>query len=331
MNGIFMHTFEFYDNSKSLLTMKNFFNFCLVAFLMIPTITDAQILNRIRRAAEQGVSRAVENQVERQVEKATQRQLEKAFENLYGPDTTSSTGAYDFSKIIKGIKTNVPTESSYDFVGFAEMEITGMDEQGKAIDPTRIKIFLNDGREYSGMEFSPAKSGRSANAEHTLMIFDMKNNASIILMDTEDGKASMAYGLDFQKIAEMGEEELEESEASNDDLNFVKTGNTKTVLGYLCEEYLMDWEEGSASYWITQAPIEGVGSFWGKNSPFINQKMKDKNYEKFSQFPQGNILEINFKSKFDPSETNMTLVEIDESAAVSFAMADYPSVFQGAE
>src|SRR5690554_2624869 len=183
--------------------MRKFFNFCLVVFLMTPMITDAQIMNRIRRAAEQGVSRAVESQVEKQVEKATQRQLEKAFENLYGPDTTSSTGEYDFSRIIKGIKTDVPTESSYDFVGFAEMEITGTDDRGKAIDPALIKIFLNDGSEYSGMEFSAAEGRKRANSEKTLMIFDVKNNASIILMDTEDGKTSMAYGLDFQKIGEM--------------------------------------------------------------------------------------------------------------------------------
>lgn len=311
--------------------MKNFFNFCLVVFLMLPMITDAQILNRIRRAAEQGVSRAVENQVEKQVEKAAQRQLEKAFEDLYGPDTTSSTGEYDFSRIIKGIKTDVPTESSYDFKGFAEMEITGTDERGKAIDPALIKIFLNDGSEYSGMEFSAADRGKKKNSEKTLMIFDMKNNASIILMDTEDGKTSMAYGLDFQKIGEMGEQELEKSAGYDDNLTFNKTGNTKTVLGHLCEEYLIELEDGSASYWVTQASIEGVESFWGKNSPFINQKMKDKNYAKYNQFPEGNVLEVNFKSKSDRSTTNMTLVEIDESTPASFVMADYPSVFQGAK
>lgn len=312
--------------------MKQFFNFCLVVFLMLPMITDAQILNRIRRAAEQGVSRAVENQVEKQVEKAAQRQLEKAFENLYGPDTTSSTGAYDFSKIIKGIKTDVPTEASYDFKGFAEMEMTGTDEKGKAIEPALMKIFLNEGSEYSGMEFSAAGRGRKANSEKTLMIFDLKNNASIILMDTEDGKASMAYGLDYQEIAEMGEKEYEQSEAYTDNLNFNKTGNTKSVLGYRCEEYVMEIDDGTASYWVTQEPVAGVGSFWGKNSPFLTKKMKDKNYTKYyNQFPEGNVLEINFRSKSDQSSTDMTLVEIDESTPISFIMAEYPSVFKGAE
>src|SRR5690606_15494917 len=125
--------------------MTRKFNFYLaLLFVVFPFITEAQLLNRIKRAAEQGVINAVEKRVEKEVENATQRQLEKALGEIYGPSSEDPSGTYDLSKIMKGINMNATTENSYSFTGVAEMEITGTDEKGKAIDPMIMKTFLNE-------------------------------------------------------------------------------------------------------------------------------------------------------------------------------------------
>lgn len=299
-------------------------------FLILPTVTEAQLLNRIRQAAEQGVSNAVTRTVEREVEKATQRQLEKAFEDLYGPAADNPSGSYDFSKIMKGINMNVPTEDAYAFTGLAEMVITGTDEKGKAIDPIKMKTFLNEESQYSAMEFSAADQKQKEGVEKTVMIFDMKNNASIILLENEGEKSRMAFGLDWQAISDQVAEQ-DSLQLDAQDIQFTKTGKTKTIAGHLCEEYTGETEEYRGSYWVSKEQIPGMGSFWGKNSPFVSKKMKNKNPDYFNHLPEGNILEFTHQSKSDKSTGQMTMVDIDPSNASTFVMAEYPSMYEGAQ
>jgi len=295
-------------------------------FVVTPIVTEAQLLNKIRRAAEQGVSNAVERRVEREVENATQRQLEKAFGEMYGTDADVGGAGVDFSKIMKGINMNVPTEDSYSFTGMAEMEMTGTDEKGKALDPVIMRTFLNENSEYSGMEFSSADQ-QTDGLEKTIMIFDMKNNASIILVENEGQKSRMSFGLDYQAIGETAMEN--DTLIHSEDFEFKKTGKTKTIAGHLCEEYYAETEEYTGSYWVTQQPVAGIGSFWGKNSPFLTKKMKSSNKNYFDKLPPGDILEINSKSKSDKSTMNMTMTNIDNSVSNSFVMADYPNMMAG--
>jgi hypothetical protein len=308
----------------------------LIIIIGFPFISEGQILNRIRRAAEEGIGKAVEKRVEKEVEKATQRQLEKAFSNLYGPEYGDSSGNYNFAKILKGVNMNVPTEDSYEFTGHAEMEITGTDENGKPIDPVKMKTFLNNSDQYTGMEFSAEDQEQNDQLEKTIMIFDMKNNASIILVENDSEKSRMAYGLNWQGLYEIGEQNdtLQHNdtlELNEEDFTFQKTGNTKTIAGHLCEEYLGETEEYKGAYWITQEPIEGINTFWSKNSTFLNQKMKNQDGGYFDSMPDGNILEINHQSKTDQSSMQMVMVNIDENNAISFEMADYPNMMQTAE
>jgi hypothetical protein len=299
-------------------------------FIAVPIGSEAQLLNKIRRAAEQGVSNAVEKRVEKEVEKATHRQLEKAFGSIYGPSGDDPSGNYDFSKIMKGINMDVQTENSYNFTGVAEMVITGTDEKGKTNDPVQMKTYLHPNNDYSAMEFTPADNEDAL--EKTIMIFDMKNNASIILLENEGEKSSMAYGLDWQSISEgvYANDSLKQGDLEQE-FKFEKSGNTKNIAGHLCEEYIGETEEYKGAYWVTKEPIDGISSFWGKNSPFLSKKMKSKNEEYFNRLPEGNILEINQQSKTDQSTMIMSMINIDESQSHSFEMADYPNMLQGGE
>lgn len=300
--------------------------YLLLLFFLLPFVSDAQILNRIKRAAEQGVGNAVERRVAKEVENATQRQLEKAFGQLYGGDSDDPNVGIDMSKIMKGINMNVKTEDSYAFQGIAEMEITGTDEKGKAMDPVMMKTFLNEGKEYSGMEVSAAdQKKKKDNLEKTVMIFDSKNNASIILVENEGEKSSMAFGLDYA----IDEKILENDSLKAEDIQFEKTGRTKTIAGYVCEEYKAESEEYVASYWATKESVTGFGSFWGKNSPFLTKKMKNSRKDYFEKLPEGDILEINSQSKKDKSTFDMTVKSLDTSTSTDFVMADYPNMMKG--
>ncbi|HLT07166.1 MAG TPA: DUF4412 domain-containing protein [Cyclobacteriaceae bacterium] len=301
-----------------------------VVLLFCSFLADAQIMNRIRRAAEQGVANAVEKRVEREVENATQRQLEKAFSDLYGPEAEAS-GGIDMSNIFKGINTNVATEETYHFTGKAEMEMTGTDEKGKTMEPVRMTSFLNESNDYSAMEINAADQKQQADRmEKTIMIFDLKNNASIILMENEGEKTRMAFGFDATGLEEQVDTHTDNVKTEDfENIKFEKTGNTKTIAGYSCEEYRAENDEWVASYWISKDPIPVFASFWGKNSPYLTKRSKNANKEYFKNLPEGDILAIESQSKKDKTKWSMTTKKIDSSSSTSFVMADYPNMMAG--
>ncbi|MDV7397676.1 hypothetical protein RZS08_40120, partial [Arthrospira platensis SPKY1] len=103
----------------------------------------------LKDAAERGVSRAVEKRVETEMEKLAQKQLEKIFKDVYGP---SGMPGVDINKVLEGISADVPVADSYDFTGYSVMEITGIDEKGKPVEPTIMRSFLSESAMVIGME-----------------------------------------------------------------------------------------------------------------------------------------------------------------------------------
>ncbi|MEX0884252.1 MAG: DUF4412 domain-containing protein [Cyclobacteriaceae bacterium] len=311
--------------------MKTRITLILVSAFFFLSLDVYSQFGRLRNAAARGVSRAIEKTVESQVEKATRRQLEKAFEDLYSDSDSmnadgSSNSGYDFSKVMGSINMDVDTESAYDFSGMAVLEIISTDAKGKTADPVKINSLLSEENKYYGMEVLDDKNQKEG--EKTIMIFDPQNNATIMLLENEEGHSSMAFALDWEGLAEGAGTDQVNSEDNLDNVRFEKTGNTKDILGYTCDEYLVDHEDMKGNYWVSQSPIEGMESFWGKNSPFLTKKMKAENKGYFEKLPEGNVLEMDFLNKEDQSRSQMRFIKIDNNKSHSFNMADYPSAMK---
>jgi hypothetical protein len=304
--------------------MKKLCTLLLGIFLVNPFFAEAQIMNRLRNAAERGVSRAIEKTVENEAEKLAQRQLQKAFAGLYGEDGMPGV---DWDKVLSGISSDVEVADQYDFTGYSVLEITGKDSKGKDMDPMKMKAFLSEDVQVMGMEVDMDQGKKKKEDGTAIMIYDFSRNASIILMESEGEKQRMAYGIDLVKISEGIE--VDEEDMPEEDFAFTKTGNTKTINGYACEEFVMDSEEAKANYWITQQPIKGNNTFWGNENPFLTSKMKSKNQSYFSELPKGNLMEMYYESKVDKSIVDMKVIEINDNQKQVFKMSDYPSVFAG--
>lgn len=302
--------------------------FICIACVTYPLSSEAQLVRRLRNAAEEGVARAVERRVAGEVEKATQKQLEKAFGDLYAGSNPGGT-PYDFSKILESINLDVETEDSYSFTGVADMEVTSTDHRGKAENPMLIKSYLSGDEQFSAMEFVDGDKQKSK--EKTIMIFDFKNNATILLAEKDGERSRMAFGSDWHStldnLAETGQDDEKNDPYDLENMTFEKTGKTKTILGYLCDEFTAKNDEMEASYWISREPIEGLQTFWGKNSPFLSERMKAENKMAFNQFPEGSLMEMHFVSTSDKSSSQFKMVNIDANESNTFDMAAYPNVF----
>lgn len=301
--------------------MKNLSLLFILIFVSFSFSSKAQILDRVKRAAERGVSKAVEKRVEAEAEKIAQRQLEKVFMGIYGPEGLPGV---DLEKILSGIQADVPIADQYDFAGYSTMLITGQDEKGKAIDPMNLKAFYSESELVMGMEVEIKEKDKKEGT--SVIIYDLERNASIILFDNEGQKSRIAYGYDFENMAE-GVDQSSTEIKNEQEFNFVKTGRSKTILGYTCDEYQTEDEDGISNFWITEKAIGSRSGFWGESNPMLATRMKTQNTKQFSHLPQGSMLELDYKSKKDKSEMQMTVTEINENFRQSFLMSDYKNVF----
>jgi hypothetical protein len=314
----------FFQSLLNQFIMKNLgFKFLFVASLIVvSSSSQAQFIKKLKQAASQGMENAVERKVQQEAEKMMTRQLEKQLAGLFGESGSSSPINFNMEELMAGLGQDVPTQDSYEFTGFLVLELQTKDEKGKSGDPMNMKSYLSNSTEYTGMEMMDPKEPETV----TNMIFDTKNKASILLMESEGTKNSFAYKLDFDAIIE---ESIEESDSTmeDDDIEVKKSGNSKSILGYDCDEYSVKTNDGAGTYWITDKLIEGTNSFWSSSSPFSSNKMQEKYADHFANMPKGNFMEMNFKST-DGSDMQMKVIDIQPSAPQTFKMSDYPNMMQ---
>lgn len=306
--------------------MKNLHrSFIILLFLATLSFSaKAQFIKKIQKAASRGIENAVQQKVEDEANKMTQRQLEKLFSDMYGDSEGGGSSGIDIGKIMKGMGEPVNTESEYNFFGHIVFEMTSTDEKGKTNDPVSLKSYLGKSVDYTGMEVIDAKNPAAV----TALVFDLKNKASIIFLDNKGQKSSFAYNMDLNDLDSAIQEEID-SNVEDYEATVEKTGKTKDILGYKCEEYHVKNEDGEGYYWITETPIGGYSSFWSSNSPLMTSKMQAKYAEQLKNMPKGNFMELNYTSK-DSGTVVMKVTAIDESAPKSLTMADYPNLMNQA-
>ncbi|MFD2033556.1 DUF4412 domain-containing protein [Belliella marina] len=306
--------------------MRKIYPILLISFLVcISFESQAQLGNRLKQAASRGLGNALEKRVEKEAEKIAQRQLEKTFENIYGPDMPSG-GGFNIGKILEGIDANIETADSYDFTSYSVMEITSLDEKGKPSDPFQMKTYLSKDGLIAAIEIE--NQDKKNNSGKTVIISDFERNASIFLIESDGKKSSLAYGYDFETLEDSSTLSNWEEEMENNDFSLKKTGNTKSIHGYKCDEYVSDSDDGTATFWITDRPIDGKSSIWSDNNPLLGTQAYQRSKTAWKDVPKGNMMEMLFESKKDKSKSELKIIELDSNTSTSFVMADYPNMLK---
>jgi hypothetical protein len=92
--------------------------------------------------------------------------------------------------------------------------------------------------------------------EESTIILDRKNNSVIILSSSGEDKTGIALALHPDALAAMAASVQEEVEYDSYE-NF-KTGKTRDILGYTCEEYLIEEEGKTIRMWVSDELGEKV-------------------------------------------------------------------------
>ena len=107
-------------------------------------------------------------------------------------------------------------------------------------------------------------------------------------MNMSGQKMGFAMKLDKDQIEEWAKTEKEDEA---DKSEFTKTGKTKEILGYTCDQYTMSNSDGNGEFWITNDADIQIGLALNA----MSQNSKGKNgYDMPDNYPEGAILEMTY-------------------------------------
>jgi len=192
------------------------------------------------------------------LEAQAKRDSVKAVEEGREPDPTPNTTMNHVYMDALGLTGNVDYEPSYSFDAYIQMEITNYKKNGKLDEQILYDNYLHKQDADYAMVFKDK-------GNQSIIIFDTKNGAMLILSDSDGEKTGFATGFDPETLAENAEAFVEEEEYDMDSYKPIKTGKTKNILGYSCDEYLVEDEETEVHMWVSEKLGKEMRKEWMKN------------------------------------------------------------------
>jgi hypothetical protein len=302
----------------------------MVALLILPAynISSAQIglrsiANKVKNKIEEKVDEKVEKKVDQEVEKSVDKKLDEALQI----DSTydNSEKAVEERNNARGQRilnhigmnsTPAKYENSYSFSSNVKMTTESYDKKGKLESKGSLNTYWGSNMDVYAYEIIDEE--RSAD-EKGFFIFDAKNMVSIILSENKDEKSGVVTGLD---LSQMAVPDSLKNAGGNVPVNdkVKKTGNSKTILGYRCDEYMYEDEYDVSNVWITKDKTWKTGNLFG--SVYKNPNLANG-------FPQGFVMEADTKNKSTGERGVMRVTEINEKIKKDIDLTGYELVNLG--
>ena len=304
----------------------------IFAVFFIQPVHGQRFLKNLREKVEERVEKKAEEKAEEKVDEAIDKQLDKLEEALEGNEEKSGDENPDASdrdakqqqrmqNILKGMGMSgepVPVADNYTFDHLVEMHIESYDKNGQ-------KFITHINPENQNMDFEMI-SGNIGEPGQGMFIIDTQNNAILILGEEEGKKSGIVYGMGsfFESMGQTIEEEADLAETPETYLanpNVKKTGKTKTIAGFKCEEYIYSDENSESHIWITK-------DMKLNTRDFFSNLFKTSLYSQ--GIPWGYMMEATSTDKETGEKSFMQVKRVDENSNTRFSLNDYEITNLGA-
>jgi hypothetical protein len=269
----------------------------LAALLLLsPNVSNAQIGSKLRDKLNKALSKpdSLENK-----NQEDNQQTESKPRGLGG---------------ILGGKTDIKHDDEYNFTGRIYMVMEAYDK--KDVSKSDFYTYFNANTANAGIEVSVANPDKKDASIPTQFIFDNDNRCFMMLMENEGSKTGIISTIpsDSAINAQVKNQKGTEKKPAT----ITRTGNTKMIAGYKCEEYKVveEGEDGYANVWMTKdVKIKADKRNWGKAGMptyYGNPEFEGSMMLAMESFDKDNKLEMKMETK-----------EINENFKHSISTAGY--------
>jgi hypothetical protein len=169
------------------------------------------------------------------------------------------------------------------------------------VKKNKISYLLNPDSNYMAMKADMSEYSEGDVGGESIIVMD--GDDTFIFVDTPGMKMQMSGGQMGNQQKEMPTDQMENYDYTN--LN--KTGNTKTILGYTCYEYVMSDDQNTIQMWL--APDLVVPNWFMQNQDVL----------------EGHILEYSVDSP--EGQMTLTTLEIKDDISKTINPSEYRKMF----
>lgn len=214
----------------------------LIIPLFIWNVSNAQIGNLIKNAARHAVNKTIDEQFEKKKEQ--KQEQDKANDAYMQKKMLGMLGFAD-----------VKYDMNYSYTSSLTMDVKTFSSGDARGETMRYTSYFDKGSKNFAMEFQNVEAGTSEKV-NSLLIFDFKNGAMLILSDNDGEKSGMALQMTLDSLDIYGNSEPEDYYTEEDltayNVYYKPTGKSKNIAGYACKEYVYDHPEGKIALWATK-------------------------------------------------------------------------------
>ncbi len=277
-----------------------------------------QATNRAAHKADEEVTDEMNKQVDKSVE--------KVFDEMFSEDEDTETSETEEKESGKKSRSDAMSMAmmksmgvdmapanvaeSYDYTGNILMAVQSWDQNGESEGEVNYTTHYSDNYSGFAMEFFQDNTSSA-------MIFDTKNGAMIILSDDGNEKTGIVTTYAVDSLSENDYEDLEEEEIEDYSIyneNLKKTGRSKKIAGYKCDEYRYEDEDEEGTVWMTT-----------EISPDLWSRMLTSNVLAASHagYYGGFVMEMDQTDKSSKERTYLLVKEVNENKASSISTKGY--------
>jgi len=249
-------------------------------------------------------NKIIEDALETEAKKDSIEAVEAGEEPDPSPNTTMNQVYLDAF----GLSGNVDYESTYTFDAYIKMEVS----EFKKNEQLKEKVIYNSYYTKDAINYAMVFQDKR---DKSTIIFDSKNSAMLMLTDSDGEKTGIAIGIDPETMAEQTEEYDDELETDPYKTN--KTGRTKTILGYSCDEYLVEDENSEARMWVSEKLGKQV------RREMLNNKQTFGGAFYYAAYVNGMVMEYDLQDKEDGERTVMLVTDINLNQSHSISTRSY--------
>ena len=256
--------------------------------------TNAQILKKLKKRVQQAVEETL---------------IDKTSDSLQNNDPNyQDKNEEQLQNMFLGNKEDIPIESIYKFDTSVTYRMESIaDNKPVSIDYNMLFSKNNNYMATKMQNINSEEMKGKPEAMQMTTILDDKNQAMIMLM--EDQK--IAQVISMEKIKDLAvNEDSEETNIDTSKPNIKKTGRSKKILGYQCDEFETITEDGKSLVWITKEL-----SIYHKNMfSNLNKSLGGDQFNNYPDVAKGLMMEMHFESK-NGEKSNMKIIDINKNSS----------------
>jgi hypothetical protein len=236
----------------------------LVLVMFLPSRSNAQAWI-IRRAIDRKIEHKVDSAVDKS-EKDDAKKRQQAEQNQTDKSTTTATdkkGTKETGRGLFGAKIDIKYEDEYKFTGRIYMQMENYDK--KDVVKSDYYTYYNSNTLNAGIEMLPLESKNGDKTNPTVFLFDNDNRCFMMIIENKDSKTGIISTMPSDSA--MAAQAKNQKEANPEKAIITKTGNSRVIAGYKCDEYkVVDADkEGYSNVWMTKdVKLKADKKYWGK-------------------------------------------------------------------